>query len=279
MKVRFFACAMALALPALTLAAGAQQQSQSAGQQQSQPAGQPQNQATGQQPKPKSEKEVEALKKVQAAQQAGNWDEEIQAINYVLENFADTEYKSMLLSMAIDAAQRKNDYAQTVAFGEQAIQADPNNIDARVMLAEVIAAHTRENDLDKAQSIKKIDDYANKALDLLKTASTPPPGLDAAKWPDVKKQWTSQAYDALGQAADLDKKYPEAIQDFKSALDAQPGNAVATARLAKAYVDSKQYDDAISTADKVLAMNDAPAVVKQFAQQQKDAATKLKGAK
>jgi hypothetical protein len=51
------------------------------------------------------------------------------------------------------------------------------------------------------------------------------------------------------------------------------------ARLSKAYVDAKQYDDAITTADKVLAMNDAPAAVKQFAQQQKAAATKLKGTK
>ena len=57
-------------------------------------------------PKPKSQKEVDALQKVQAAAQAGNYDGEIQAINYVLENFADTEYKSMLLNMAVDAAQR-----------------------------------------------------------------------------------------------------------------------------------------------------------------------------
>ncbi len=232
-----------------------------------------------QQPKPKSQKEVEALQKVQAAQQAGNWDGEIQAINYVLENFADTEFKSQLLSMALDAAQRKGDYGETVAFGEQAIQSDPNNIDARVMLAAVIAQHTRENDLDKAQSIKKITDYANKALDLLKAASTAPPGIDPTKWPDVKKQWTADAYASLGQAADLDKKYPDAIQNFKQALDAQPNDAVAAARLAKVYLDAKQYDDAIATADKVLAMNDAPATVKQFAQQQKDAATKLKGAK
>ena len=41
-------------------------------------------------PKPKSQKEIEALQKVQAAAQASNWDGEIQAINYALENFADT---------------------------------------------------------------------------------------------------------------------------------------------------------------------------------------------
>ncbi len=221
---------------------------------------------------------MEALQKVQAAQQASNWDGEIQAINYVLENFADTDYKVMLLGMAQEAAQNKGDYAGSVAFGEQTVQANPNEITARVFLAESIAQHTRENDLDREQSLKKVDDYANKALDLLKSSTAPPPGMPAAQWPDMKKQLTSQAYDALGQAADLRKKYPDSIQDFKNALDAQPSNAVSEARLAKAYADGKQYDEAISTADKVLAMGDAPAVVKQFAQQQKDNAMKMKSA-
>lgn len=234
-------------------------------------------QAPAQQPKPKSQKEVEALQKVQAAAQANNYDGEIQAINYVLENFADTEYKPMLLSMAQEAAQNKGDYAGSIAFGEQAVQADPNNITARVYMAETIAQHTRENDLDKDQSLKKVNEYANKALELLKSPNAAvPAGMQEAQWPDLKKQLTSQAYDALGQAADLQKNYPESIQDFKNALDSQPSNSVAEVRLAKTYVDAKQYDDAIATADKVLAMNDAPAVVKQFARQQKDNATKMK---
>ncbi len=230
-------------------------------------------------PKPKTQKESEALQKVLQAQQAGNWDGEIQAINYVLETFADTEYKPLLLSMAVDAAQNKGDYPQTIAFAEQAIQADPNNMTARVTLAEDIAQHTRDNDLDKEQSLKKVDDYANKALELLKNATAPPPGMNPAAWPDTKKLLTSQSYDALGQAASLRKNYPTAITDFKTAADTDASNSVAVARLAKAYVDNKQYDEGIATADKVLAMADAPASVKTFAQQQKDIANKLKAAK
>jgi len=229
-------------------------------------------------PKPKSQKEVDALQKVQAAVQAGNYDAELQAINYVLENFADTEYKNMLLNMAVDAAQAKGDYAQTVTFGEQAIQADPSNILARTTVAQSIAGHARENDLDKDQSIKKVREYANKALELLKSADAPPPGIPPDRWPALKKQLTGQAYDALGLAADLEHKFPEAVDDFKNAVNDDPA-PVAQAHLAKAYVDNKQYDDAIATADKVLAISDAPAVVKQYAQQQKAAATKLKGAK
>ncbi len=230
-------------------------------------------------PRPKSQKESEALQKVLQAQQSGNWDAEIQAINYVLENFADTEYKTLLLNMAVDAAQNKGDYPQTIAFGEQAVQADPNNITARVTMAEDIAQHTRENDLDKETSLKKVEDYANKALDLLKNASSPPAGMNPAAWPDTKKLLTSQCYDALGQVASLRKNYAAAITQFKTAVDADPSNSVALARLAKAYVDNKQYDEGIATADKVLALPDAPQAVKNFAQQQKDIATKAKAAK
>lgn len=230
------------------------------------------------QPKPKSQKEVDALKKVQTDAQAGNTDQEIADINYVLENFADTEYKEMLLSMAMEAAERKNDYGQIVAFGQQVLQANPNDVMARVTLAETVAQHSKPTDLDKDKSVKQIQDYANKALDLLKTDTTPPPGIAPEKWPDLKKQLTSQSHDALAQAAELDKKYPEAITNYKAALEVQPNNSVAMARLAKAYVENKQYDEAIATADKAIAVPDVPAQVKQFAQQQKDNATKLKGA-
>jgi tetratricopeptide (TPR) repeat protein len=261
MRLRFPAYATALALMAIPLAA--QQQQAPAGQQ----AG----------PHPKSQKEVDALKKVQADQQAQNWDAEMTDINYVLENFADTEYKSMLLDMAIQAAQNKGDYAQTVAFGEQAIQADPNNVEAYVKVAETIALHTRENDLDKDASLKKVDTDAHKALDLLKTASTPPTGITAEQWPTYKNQLAGQAHDAMGMADDVAKKFPESIEHYKAAI-AVYSNPIILTHMAKAYIDAKQFDDAIATDDKVLAMSDAPADVKQFAQQQKDSATKMKGA-
>jgi tetratricopeptide (TPR) repeat protein len=238
---------------------------------QQQPAAKPQG------PQPKNQQELEALQKVQAAQQAGNPDQELAAISNVLENFTNTDFKPQLLAMALVAATQKNDYTVISTWTDRALQADPNDIQAHITLAEATAQHTRENDLDKPQSVKKIQDNSNKALDLLKTATAGPAGIPPEKWPDYKKQLTSQAYDALGQAAALEKKYPDSIAAYKSALEADPASPVPPARLAKVYVDSKQYDDAIATADKVLAMNDAPPAVKQFAQQQKDAATKLKG--
>ena len=71
------------------------------GQQQSpQQPGQPQSgqaQAAPQGPRAKSQKELDALKQVQAATDP---EQRIKAIDNVLENFADTEYKQVLLDMA-----------------------------------------------------------------------------------------------------------------------------------------------------------------------------------
>jgi tetratricopeptide (TPR) repeat protein len=92
----------------------------------------------------------------------------------------------------------------------------------------------------------------------------------------VKKDLTGRAYLALGQADTLDKKFPDALTQYKAAVAADPTPAM-KAYLAKSYNENKQYDDAIATADQVIADASAPAVVKQFAQSQKDVATKLKG--
>ena len=264
--VRQFTAVMFISLPVV-----AQQQTQN-----TQPAGQQQG------PHPKSQKEVDALKQVQAAQQASNWDAEIAAINNVLENFADTDYKSMLLAMGMDAAQRKNDYPQTVVWGERIIQNDPKDFAAPILLAATIAQHTRENDLDKEQSLKKIDDYANQGLDKLKAASdTPPSGFSgtAADYAAYKKDQAGLAHTAVGEADELRKKYPEAISEYKTALSEDAHQSTTTmAFLSRAYVENKQYDDAIATADKILAMPDTPSQVKQFAQVQKDNANKMKAA-
>jgi tetratricopeptide (TPR) repeat protein len=230
------------------------------------------------QPKVKSKKEQEALMQVQTAAQAGNAAAELTAISNVLENFADTEFKPQLLNMAMDAAQRTGDDVQVATWAERVITSDPNDIVARVTVAETTAAHIRENDLDKADNIKKVNDLAHKALDLIQAGGTPPAGVPEDKLGDYKKELAGRAWSAMAQAAIADKKYPDAISDYKNALQVFP-SPIVTARLAKVYVDAKQYDDAIATADKALAMPDATAQVKNYAQAQKDLATKLKGAK
>src|SRR5947209_14117193 len=78
-------------------------------------------------PQPKSQKEIDALKAIQAATTP---DAQLKAIDNVLENFADTEYKLMLLQMGMQIAESKGDYPTTVTYAERTIEVDPKNISA-----------------------------------------------------------------------------------------------------------------------------------------------------
>lgn len=222
----------------------------------------------------------DAIMKVQTAYQGQNWDGTIQAITQLLENFPDTPFKSKVQLLALQAASNERNYEQTVVWGDRIIQSDPNDIIARIQLADAIVEHTRENDLDKDQSLKKADDYATKGLSLLQSANTPPASapIDPAKWPEFKQQLAGQAHYALGISAELRKTYPDAAKELQAAAQADPTNALYMARLSKAQNENKQYDDAMVTAQKVIDMPSAAQPVKAFAQQQKTLATTAKGA-
>ena len=226
--------------------------------------------------KAKSNDEVIAIQKVQ---QATTPAAQLAAIDYVLATFADTEYKSVLLSMATDTANRSHDYAKTIIYGERALQADPKSFYVRYVLAGAIVQHTRVNDLDKDTKLKQAETYSNEGIQLIKPAPAPRPDMTPAQWEAAKKDQTAAFYDILGMCADLKKDYPTAITEFKTAIStATSPDPVTLARLSKAYDENKQYDESIATADKVLAMADASAVVKQAAQDEKAKATKAKAA-
>src|SRR4051794_5985056 len=72
-------------------------------------------------PQPKSQKERDALVQVQTAAQSGNPDEELKAIDLVLENFDNTDYKVMLLTMGMEAAQRKGDAPRASVYADRLI--------------------------------------------------------------------------------------------------------------------------------------------------------------
>ena len=201
-------------------------------------------------PKPKSQKELEALKAWQAATDP---DARIAAIENVLTNFADTEFKIFLLQDALQLEERKGDFAQVVFYGERLLEADPKNAFALVTLAGETARHTREFDLDKEEKLAKADKYAKAALEDAKDMRKPRADITDAQWEGVQKDVQAQAYEALGQTATMRKKYDDAIADFKQALAVQATPDPATyVRMGQAYEDSGKLDDATDAFDKAI---------------------------
>ncbi len=227
-------------------------------------------------PKPKSQKEVVAL---QAMFGAADPDARIAAADNVLTQFADTEFKAIALYFTAASYEQKNDFEKMVVYAERTLEADPKNYNAMLMLARGLASKTRENDLDKEEKLSKAEKYANSALEIIKDAPKPNPQITDAQWVDARKDLSAQAYEALGIAAMARKKYDVAASQFKLAVDTPVKPEPATmVRLAAAYNQAKQYDNALAVLEKVMATPELNPAVRQFAQAEKVRATKLRPA-
>jgi tetratricopeptide (TPR) repeat protein len=226
--------------------------------------------------KTKSEKEKQAILAVQLTKTP---DERIQAIEKVLTDFADTEFKVPLLTMAIQTEQQKDDYAQTVFYANRLLMADPNNAFALVTLASETARHTRANDLDEEESLKKVDKWAKDAIEAAKTMPKIRADVSDADWDGVKKELQAQAWAALGMADALRKNYEGAATDYRKSLETGPTQNPATlVRLAQIYISTGKLDNAEFTLDKAINSPDVPPQVKSIAETMKNDVAKRKAA-
>jgi tetratricopeptide (TPR) repeat protein len=222
--------------------------------------------------KPKSKKEQQALLAVQVAKTP---DERIAAIEDVLTNFADTEYKTALLTMAIQTEQQKNDYPQLVFYADRLLKADPMNTFALVTLASETARHTRENDLDKDDQLAKVDKWAKDGIEAAKTM----PKVAATESDDDldhdRKDMQAQAYVALGMADMLRKNYDGAVKNYRDSLSTgSTPNPATLVRLAQVYMATGKLEDANFTLNKAINTPDVPAQIKAVAESLKNEVAK-----
>lgn len=227
------------------------------------------------QPKPKSQKEVEAIQAVFNAQDP---DARIAAVEALLSKYADTEFKAIALQAAAMSAQQKNDYEQTIIYSERTLEADAHNYPAMMMIATTLAQKTREFDLDKEEKLGRAEKMAKQGIELAAVAVKPRPDIPDDQWEMAKKDSMSDGHTALGMCAMTRKKYDLATTEFKQALDLapQPDGALLV-RSAAAYNEANKPDDALALLDKVNALPNVHPAVKQVAANERVKATRMKG--
>jgi tetratricopeptide (TPR) repeat protein len=227
------------------------------------------------QPQLKSQKEADAF---MAIQNATDPDARIAAVEKLLTNFADTELKSVALYIATVSAQQKNDFEKMMVYGERTLEADPKNYATMLIMAGAIAQRTREHDLDREEKFGRAEKLAKEAAELAKVAPKPNPNLTDEQWAEAKKDFDAQSHESLGIIALGRKKYDVAITELKAAVEAN-GDISSMVRLGQAYNFAGKHDEAIAVLDKVMAVADAPAAVKQIAQAEKVRAVQAKAQK
>jgi tetratricopeptide (TPR) repeat protein len=258
---------------ALLLAQGQKKGAPPRGQAAAEPAPPP-GSPVAPQPMVKSPKEQAAVVAIINAQTP---DERIKAANDLVQNFSDSQFKPLALYFAAVSFQQKNDADNTIVYGERTLEADPQHYQAMLMLAGLIASRTREFDLDREEKLKSAEGYANKALELLKTAPRPNPNITDEQWEMAKKDFTSQAHEAFAMSAMARNQPEKAIEEFKASMASATQNDPTTAvRLAAAYSKAQKYDDAIAILDKLLATPDLHPQVKTVATGERNRAVQLK---
>jgi tetratricopeptide (TPR) repeat protein len=211
-----------------------------------------------------------------AIQNAKDPDSRLKAIDDLLTNFADTDFKSQVLDMAVDTARMKNDPSAVAAWADRALQNNPKDYIAQADLASALASQMKEFDLNLKDEASKVQQNAQGAIDNVKDAPKPNPSMTDAQWEAAKKEIAAQAYEAWGMSDMVQKNYKDAIQQFSHAISMSP-NSVLRVRLGQAYVNDKQYDAAIAQYELAMSDPNAPVQVKQIAQAGKVQALKLKG--
>ena len=229
------------------------------------------------QPAVKSPAEGQALQAVFSQQDP---DARLKAAENFIVKYADSDYKGFVLMMMAETYRQKNDYDHLLIYADRALEADPKSYISMLMVANAMAQHTREFDLDREEKLGKVESYARKAMELVAAAPKPRPDITDDQWKQAQGAFMSQAHEALGMAAGVRKNYDGAIQEFQASLSAaNPPDPSTMVRLAAAYTDSKKYDDAVALLDKAIAspQNDPQTEqVRRVAQSEKRRAMQLK---
>ena len=227
--------------------------------------------------KPKSKGEAEAYNAMLKAAQSGDNDATIKAADDLISKYSDTVFKPAALDMEAAAYHRKGDDDHAAVYAEQALQADPKDYQAPLLIGETLVGHTRENDLDKDEKLGKAEKSLNLAIENTKAAAKPNPAITDEQWDGYKKGQIAEAQANLGKLFLLRKKFDEAASNLQLAADADPQPAYLV-WLATAQLQSHKPDAAIATCDKLLAQPDLASVYKQAANGVRTDAMKAKAA-
>ena len=187
--------------------------------------------------KPKSPKEAEALTAIQNAADA---EARLAAIENLLTKFADTEYKVIALEIATDTVQMKNDPVQTVIYAERLLEADPKNLNAISTIAKVTANGIRENDLDKEDKLKHVDELTGQCLKLAPDAKSPNKMLNEEQWTARKNEFMADCHDAVAATAIIRKKPDAALSEYQISLELRKDPATMV-RIAQLYTSQGKY--------------------------------------
>jgi tetratricopeptide (TPR) repeat protein len=192
--------------------------------------------------------------------------------------FPDSELRPVLYKSAMHGYQQSNNGEKMMDMASKVLKYDPDDPEALLGVAQVIAERTRDTDLDKDQKLAEAKKDAERALVTADTdvpnAGAPPERLEA-----YKGFLRSEAYAVLGTIAFNAKAWPDAETNLHKSIDAFPQqpDAIAVFRLAVALDMQGKYPDATKYCNQAVDLTKEGTPAGNAARQERDRLAKLSG--
>jgi tetratricopeptide (TPR) repeat protein len=190
--------------------------------------------------------------------------------------FPDSELRSVLYKSAMHGYQQSNNADKMMDMAKKVLNYDPDDPEALLGVAQVLAERTHDTDLDKDQRLAEAKKNAQRALETaetdIPTAGQPQDRIDA-----YKGFLRSEAYAILGTISFNAKAWPDAEADLRKSIDAFPQQVdpIAVFRLAVALDMQNKIPEALKYANQAVDMTKEETAAGKAARAEKDRLTKL----
>jgi len=192
--------------------------------------------------------------------------------------FPDSELRAVLYKLAMQRYQQANNADKMLDTARKALTFDPDDPEALLGVAQVLAERTRDADLDKDEKLGEARKDAQHALSTIDT-DLPTSGYPAEQLNAFKGYLRSEAYAILGTISFNAKNWTDAEGNLRKSIDAFPQqiDAIAVFRLAVSLDMQNKFPEALKYADQAVDLTkDRPdSAAGKAARDEKDRLTKL----
>ena len=193
--------------------------------------------------------------------------------------FPDSELRALLFKAAMRGYQNANNGDKMLEESQKLLKLDPDDPEALIASAEVIAERTRDTDLDKDQRFAQATKYAQHALETIDTDVPVSANVQQAQIDAYKGLLRSSAYSVLGTIQYDQEKYADAQGYFQKSIDAYPSqlDPVVVLRLALALDKQGKYGDALKEANRAVDLTQEGTAAGTTARHERDRLVQLTG--
>jgi tetratricopeptide (TPR) repeat protein len=200
------------------------------------------------------------------------------AANDFATKFPESELRALLYKAVMHGYQQANNADKMMEMAQKVLSYDPDDPEALVGVAQVLAERTRDTDLDKDQRLAEARKDAQRALATVDT-DVPSTGYPPEQLNAFKQFLRSSAYAILGTLDYNAKAWADAEANLRKSIEAFPQqpDSVAILRLSLALDQQNKYPEALKYANQAVDLTKEGTNAGDAARKERDRLTQLTG--